>query len=218
MLTLVQDKDATKIVGIYSNTNKKKKRAVADVYFTHDVKATHKQNVAPAAGVLALHKKGLKKINKISESEFEQICTMLDEEEEPEDKLRSAFWNIKPIFERALRREMYIADNPDVRFELNFPRDKKTWPGTFTLIANSGAGKTYFLVDMILRYFKSTAPYQRRTVIWLSPEWEIDKSLEPLKEKVSTLVHSRSKRAAWTRLPTTTRRLTRCSRTTARTP
>ena len=183
MLTLVHDKDATKIVGIYSNTNKKRKRPVADVYFTHDLKATHKQNVAPAAGVLALHKKGLKKINKISESEFEQITTMLDDEEEPEDKLRSAFWNIKPIFERALRREMYIADNPDVRFELNFPRDKKTWPGTFTLIANSGAGKTYFLVDMIMRYFKSTAPYQRRTVIWLSPEWEIDKSLEPLKDK-----------------------------------
>ena len=40
MLTLVQDKNATKIVGIYSNTNKKKKRAVADVYFTHDIKAT----------------------------------------------------------------------------------------------------------------------------------------------------------------------------------
>ena len=60
MLTLVQDKDATKIVGIYSNTNKKKKRAVADVYFTHDIKATHKQNVAPAAGVLALHKKAEK--------------------------------------------------------------------------------------------------------------------------------------------------------------
>jgi len=65
MLTLVQDKDATKIVGIYSNTNKKKKRAVADVYFTHDIKATHKQNVAPAAGVLALHKKGLKKIFRV---------------------------------------------------------------------------------------------------------------------------------------------------------
>ena len=36
---------------------------------------------------------------------------------------------------------------------------------------------------MIVRYFKSTAPFQRRTVIWLSPEWEIDKSLEKLKDK-----------------------------------
>ena len=172
MLTLISsDKETTKIVSIYSNVNKKKRRPVATVYFTHDVKSVEKQNVAPAAGVLALHKKGLKKINRITEAEFEQIATMLDEEEEPDGSLRSAYWNIKPIFDRALRREMYIADNPDIRFELNFPKDKNTWPGTFTLIANSGAGKTYFLVEMIVRYFKSTAPFQRRTVIWLSPEW-----------------------------------------------
>ena len=185
MLTLIgdNDKEATKIVSIYSNVHKKKRRPVATVYFTHDVKSVEKQNVAPAAGVLALHKKGLKKTNKITEAEFQEICTMLDEEEEPEGSLRSAYWNIKPIFERALRREMMIADNPDIRFELNFPKDKNTWPGTFTLIANSGAGKTYFLVDMIVRYFKSTAPFQRRTVIWLSPEWEIDKSLDKLKDK-----------------------------------
>ena len=184
MLTLVDgDKESTKIVSIYSNVNNKKKRPVATVYFTHDIKSVEKQNVAPADGVLALHKKGLKKINKISEAEFAEITRMLDDDVEPEGSLRSAYWNIKPIFERALRREMYIADNPEIRFELNFPKDKKTWPGTFTLIANSGAGKTYFLVDMIVRYFKSVAPFQRRTVIWISPEWEIDKSLKKLKDK-----------------------------------
>ena len=184
MLTLVDGgKESTKIVDIYSNVNKKRRRPVATVYFTHDEQSVEKQNVAPAAGVLALHKKGLKKINKISESEFAEITGLLDDEEEPEGTLRSAYWNIKPIFERALRREMYIADNPDIRFELNFPRDKKEWPGTFTLIANSGAGKTYFLVEMIVRYFKSTPPHQRRSVIWISPEWEIDKSLEKLKAK-----------------------------------
>ena len=183
MLTLIEDKDATKIVSVFSNVNKKKRRPVATVYFTHDVKSVEKQNVAAAAGVLTLHKKALKKMNKINEAEFQEICRMLDEDEEPDGNLRSAFWKIKPIFERALRREMYIADNPDIRFELNFPKDKSKWPGTFTLIANSGAGKTYFLVEMIVRYFKSVAPFQRRTVIWLSPEWEIDKSLLPLKDK-----------------------------------
>ena len=110
MLTLISsDKETTKIVSIYSNVNKKKRRPVATVYFTHDVKSVEKQNVAPAAGVLALHKKGLKKINRITEAEFEQIATMLDEEEEPDGSLRSAYWNIKPIFDRALRREMYLS-------------------------------------------------------------------------------------------------------------
>ena len=183
MLTLIEDKDATKIVSVFSSVNKKKRRPVATVYFTHDIKSVEKQNVAPAAGVLTLHKKALKKMNKINEAEFQEVCRMLDEDEEPDGKLRSAFWKIKPIFERALRREMYIADNPDIMFQLNFPKDKNKWPGTFTLIANSGAGKTYFLVEMIVRYFKSVAPFQRRTVIWLSPEWEIDASLLPLKDK-----------------------------------
>ena len=50
MLTLIgdNDKEATKIVSIYSNVHKKKRRPVATVYFTHDVKSVEKQNVAPA--------------------------------------------------------------------------------------------------------------------------------------------------------------------------
>jgi hypothetical protein len=190
MLTLVdpktdRDKSAVPIVSIYSNVGKRKRRPLKTVYFTHDVNSVEKQNVAAAAGVLQMHRRSLKKLNKISGLEFDTICSMLDDGEEPEvgDSLRKAFWNVKNVFERALRREMFIGDDPKIRFELNFPKDKKTWPGTFTLIANSGAGKTYFLVDMIVRYFKSTQPFQRRTVIWLSPEWEIDKSLKPLKDR-----------------------------------
>ena len=57
MLTLIEDKDATKIVSVFSRTNKKKRRPVATVYFTHDISSVEKQNVAPAAGVLTLHKK-----------------------------------------------------------------------------------------------------------------------------------------------------------------
>ena len=58
--------------------------------------------------MLALHKKGLKKINKISESEFAEIATMLDEEEEPEGTaLRSAYWNIKTILAGAPSRNVH---------------------------------------------------------------------------------------------------------------
>ena len=44
--------------------------------------------------------------------------------EEPEvgDPLRSEYWDMKKVFERSLRREMYLGDSPDVRFELNLPR------------------------------------------------------------------------------------------------
>ena len=71
MLTLVKDKSAQELVGIYSNTSKSHKPE-ATLYFTHEIKP-EKENVASAAGVLALHKNSLKKINKISQASFEHI-------------------------------------------------------------------------------------------------------------------------------------------------
>ena len=124
MLTLVdpktdRDKSAVPIVSIYSNVGKRKRRPLSTVYFTHDVNSVEKQNVAAAAGVLQMHRRSLKKVNKISSLEFDTICSMLDDGEEPEvgDSLRKAFWNVKNVFERALRREMFIGDDPKIRFE-----------------------------------------------------------------------------------------------------
>ena len=52
-----------------------------------------------------------------------------------------------------------------------------------TLFANSGGGKTYFLVQMLLRYLKSVPDWEKRQIIYISPEATIDKSLEPLRAK-----------------------------------
>jgi len=182
MLTLVKDKSAQELVGIYSNETRSK-RPEATVYFTHDMRP-EKENVAPCAGVLALHKNSLKKINKISQTSFDRICTMIDSGAEPEvgEQLRSEFWEIKKEYERALRREMYLGDQSKVRFELNLPRSKDVWGGTFTCVGNSGAGKTRWVVEFCLRYLRATKPHARRTIIWISPEWEIDKSVQPLKD------------------------------------
>ena len=186
MLTLAKSSEAQELVGIYNKTNKSKKPE-ATVYFTHDLKR-EKENVAPAAGVLELHRESLKKIHKISQSSFIRVCDMLDNGEEPEigDSLRSEYWDIKKVFERSLRREMYLGDQEELYFELNLPRDKNTWGGTFTCIGNSGAGKTRWVVDLCIRYLRATKPHARRTIIWISPEWEIDKTLKPLKSKAFT--------------------------------
>ena len=80
-------------------------------------------------------------------------------------------------------REMFIGDQPDIMFQLDFPKAVKDWPGTMTLFGSSGAGKTYFLVAMIERYLKSVSTGASiRPIIWLSPEEQIDKTLEPLKK------------------------------------
>ena len=74
-------------------------------------------------------------------------------------------------------------DQVELYFEHNLPRNKETWAGTFLLIGNSGAGKTYWMVQLFLRYMRQVKSYARRTLIYISPEWDIDKTLKPLKEK-----------------------------------
>ena len=77
---------------------------------------------------------------------------------------------------------MYLGDLTDERFELNFPRKKSDWPGTTTCIGSSGSGKTHFIVQMILRYWRSVEVHSRRPVVWISPELTLDKTLKPLRD------------------------------------
>ena len=182
MLTLAKDKTSTEIVEIH-NKSTRTKRPEAAVHYSHNTKAAG--NVAPAAGVLELHRTSLKKIHKLSNSDFAKICVMIDTGDEPDtgDPLRSEYWELHKVYERALRTEMYLGDSDTLYFEHNLPRNKETWAGTFLLIGNSGAGKTYWMVQLFLRYMRQVKSYARRTLIYISPEWDIDKTLKPLKEK-----------------------------------
>ena len=74
--------------------------------------------------------------------------------------LKHAYWNIRQNFDRYLQREMFIGDDPTSVFELNLPTKRSDWPGTMTLIGSSGAGKTRFLTDLMLRYLRGTAEQQ----------------------------------------------------------
>ncbi len=181
MLTLVKSKDAVPIVGIYRGTKNKKPENT--VYFTHDMDK-EKQNVAPAAGVLHLHKSSLKKEFHLNDNDFGEVCRMIDAEEEPEqgDPLKSEYWQILERYDAYLQREMFIGDDSEARFEINVPRDREAWPGTMTCVASSGGGKTYFVVQMLLRYLRSVPIHQRRPIIWLSPELTIDKTLKPIRD------------------------------------
>ena len=182
MLTLQKGPRTTEIVEIHQKSTRSKK-AAGKVYFTHDAAA--EGNVAPCAGVLALHKDALKKIHKLSNADFERICIMIDTHEEPDvgDSLRTEYWELKKMYERALRTEMWLGDQDDLYFEHNLPRDRETWGGNFLMVGNSGAGKTYWVVQLLLRYLRATKPHSRRTIIYISPEAEIDTTLKPLKDK-----------------------------------
>jgi hypothetical protein len=183
MLSLQKSEDAVAIIGIFKGTKGNKRRKPhATVYFTHADDEMH-GNVAPAKGVLQLHKNAIKKQLHINDREFDEICEMLDSDDEPSDHpLKHQYWETRERFERYLKREMYLGDLTDERFELNFPRKKSDWPGTTTCIGSSGSGKTHFIVQMILRYWRSVEVHSRRPVVWISPELTLDKTLKPLRD------------------------------------
>ena len=183
MLSLQKSEDAVEIVGIFKGTKgNRRRKPFATVYFTHS-EDEQSGNVAAAKGVLHLHKGDLKKELHINEREFNEICEMLDgdEEPDPDDPLKHQYWSMRERFERYLKREMYLGDSEE-RFEINFPRKKADWPGTTTCIGSSGSGKTHFVVQMILRYWRSVEVHSRRPVIWISPELTLDKTLKPLRD------------------------------------
>ena len=186
MLTLEKDATSTPVIGIYHKDQAKlPKRPVHTVHFTHNVDP-ETQNVAPAEGVLELHRDFLKKKNHVNDADFDLICKMIDQESEPHSShpLRGQYWDIKDHFDRYLKREMYLGDTPDMHFQLNpFGKKKEDWPGSMTLFANSGGGKTYHIVSMIERYLKTTPDWQKKPILYVSPEVEIDRTLKPLKDK-----------------------------------
>ena len=87
------------------------------------------------------------------------------------------------MFRKGSETSKRPGNDSDLEFRLEFPRKKESWPGSMTLFANSGGGKTYYLVSMILRYLKSVPNWEKRRIIYISPESSIDKTLEPLRHK-----------------------------------
>ena len=137
MLTLEPDETSVPVVGIYHNETKNQKKPSKMVHFTHNVDED-RSNTADAEGVLHLHRQFLKKKNLVNDADFSEITKMLDEDTEPDmsHPLRAPYWNIRDAYERFLQREMYLGDTPEHRFELD------DWPGTMTLIGNSGSKRT----------------------------------------------------------------------------
>ena len=182
MLTLHRTDDAVPLVDIFESkyhgkgklaakTGQRAKKSSGTVYFTHEM-ADENGLSADAAGVLQLHRDTLKKEMHLAQPEFDAICKMIDRDDEPapDHPLRHEFWDLKGHYDSYLKREMFLGDTDNIMFELNVPESRDDWPGTHTLIGNSGAGKTRYLTDMLLRYLKKSPAHLIRPIFWLSPE------------------------------------------------
>ena len=140
MLTLQKDKTTTEIVELHRRSTRSKK-AVATVYYSHNTKTG--ANVAPAAGVLALHKDSLKKIWKLSSADFDRVCVMLDTGAEPDvgEPLRTEYWELKKVFERSLRTEMYPGTRRRCTLSTTCPGTRTRGVGLFWFVEIVGPGR-----------------------------------------------------------------------------
>ena len=92
---------------------------------------------------------------------------------------QKAFFRIKKYIDLALFTEMDLTDGP-LEFEVRFDPDPTTYSGHELVVAGTGAGKSYYLRQQILRNLKGPKRRRRKFIVF-SAEWEADKTLRPLK-------------------------------------
>ena len=103
---------------------------------------------------------------------------MIDTGEEPEvgHPLRKAYWDVRDRYETSLMREMYIGDQPDIKFQLDFPKAVKDWPGTMTQLGRFPGGDDRALPQVRQHGLEHPAHHLAQ------PGEKIDKTLAPLKK------------------------------------
>ena len=114
----------------------------------------------------------------LSSTQSSEIFNHLRSKTTPENN--KSFFQVKRHIKNALMTSMDISDTKS-EFKLDFGGPDEFL--SHTIIAScSGAGKTWYLVHRLIDMLKQKKEY-RRQVIFLSAEWEKDKTLEPLKSE-----------------------------------
>ena len=115
---------------------------------------------------------------KISKTQAEEIINHLKNKTSPEGGLQSKFFRVKKHLDLALFQEMDVS-NTNQKIIVDFP-DNGEWAATMLVCAGSGNGKTWFLKEMVKRCILGKTK-NRRDFLWISNEYEIDKTIKELK-------------------------------------
>ena len=116
---------------------------------------------------------------KVSGTQATDIINHLKNKTTPEGGLQGKFFKIKKYLDEALYKELDVS-NSNQKIVVDFP-DNKEWAATMLVCAGSGSGKTHFLKEMCLRCMKNTKAKNKRNILWISNEYEIDNTIRELK-------------------------------------
>ena len=96
-------------------------------------------------------------------------------------ELHSKHFKCKRFISDALNQEMDISDQPNMKFEVNFPKGNNTWGCLELAVGASSSGKTFHCVEKVRRNLDGPKA-DRRKFLWFSAEWKIDKTVAPLRD------------------------------------
>ena len=86
----------------------------------------------------------------------------------------------KRFIQDALNQEFDISDQPNMNLEIHFPKGSDTYAWCEWISGGTGSGKSHYLTTKLLTMLDG--PKQdRRKVLYFSPEWDLDKTIAPLR-------------------------------------
>ena len=117
----------------------------------------------------------------LSKAQAELIFNALNNDDDiEEERLQAKFFKVKRYIKEMLMTSMDLSDTKS-RFQIDFEPNLE-FSGHILLASSTMAGKTYWLVQMLVRALKAPKE-RRRQIIYLSAEWDRDVSLQPLKDE-----------------------------------
>jgi len=117
----------------------------------------------------------------ITRKQADEIVTHLQSGTEPEGSLQSIYFKVKTFISNSLYIEMDLRSSESQRIEINFPPGNDTWGELSIVCGASGSGKTWFIMDKVRRNLDGPKKNRRR-FIWISAEFNKDKTLVHLKK------------------------------------
>ena len=94
--------------------------------------------------------------------------------------LHKKYYKCKKYITESLNQEMDLSDSK-MSFVFDFPEGADTYPWSTFVCGSSGSGKTYWVSSLIKQNLDKPEK-ERRHFLYVSNEFHIDKTLEPLKD------------------------------------
>ena len=105
----------------------------------------------------------------------------LSQDTEPEDGLQSKFFAVKKHVKDTLFYELDLRDDKTQQLQIDLPKNNTEFAGHEAIVGSTASGKSFYVLSNLIRNI--TGPKaQRRQWVWISSEYNRDKTLRPVRE------------------------------------